>query len=124
MHDIATLKYLNDKATKKARKAGAVPIVPTEEQRAQLTKGDLLGAAEIGFKVPFLGEYTPKGWQETDDEYLFVDASGFGQRGEPALTFEQFALVIAKDEADIGYAIVEEGHFQCYVARYRKGTVL
>jgi hypothetical protein len=58
----------------------------------------------------------PWGWELTGEEY-FVDSSGFGSPGEPALTFDQFAT---KCTEGMGYAITEAGQFQVYIAEYRR----
>ena len=67
------------------------------------------------FPFPNLGDYVPKGWEIT--ETYFVDSSGFGQRGEPALSVDEF-----KDKIKVGYgyALWEVGEFQVKVREYRK----
>lgn len=63
---------------------------------------------------PFLGDYIPKGWKRTDREF-FVDTSGFGTRGELALTLDQFLDKVLPSH---GYATTQHGQFQAYVAEY------
>jgi len=57
--------------------------------------------------MPNFGDYRPAGFEL--EEELFVDSSGFGSPGEPALTFEQF---LNKVKAGKYYAIIEAGQFQ------------
>ena len=66
-------------------------------------------------KCPKLGDYVPDGW--TLKEKLFVDNTGWGSEGEPALTVKQF---LAKVKEGLGYAIVEEGQFQVYIGVFEK----
>ena len=66
-------------------------------------------------RCEFLGTYVPKGWKFVKS--YFVDGSGFGTEGEPALTFGQF---LGKVKAGRGYAIREAGQFQIYINEYIK----
>ena len=66
-------------------------------------------------KIPFVGDEPIKGWREIDN--LFVDSSGFGQRGEPALTQGQFIELI---KAGFGYGVTEAGQFQVRVGVFEK----
>ena len=65
------------------------------------------------FPFPFLGSYVPKGWKLTTN--YFVDSSGFGEAGEPALTIRQF---LGKIKTGRGYAITEVGQFQVWIAEF------
>lgn len=65
------------------------------------------------FPFPFIGEYIPEGWRKV--ESYFVDSSGFGQPGEPALTVEQF---LPRLKVGRGYAVTEAGQFQIYIGEY------
>lgn len=101
MMDLETMRAVNARAQRAAR--GNVPAT---------WKGE-----RIGFKIPFLGERVPRGWRRTDREALFVDSSGMGAPGEPALTQEEMfaALTIGK-----AYAVIESGQFQLYVGEYER----
>jgi hypothetical protein len=66
-------------------------------------------------RIPNLGDYRPDGW--TLEQAYFVDSSGFGRRGEPALTFDQFLEAVARHRGD-GFAIIEVGQFQVYIGRF------
>ena len=72
---------------------------------------------ENGFKIPFLGDRIPRGWKRTNRAPLFVDSSGFGDTSEPALTQDQFFKELT---IGMGYAVIEAGQFQVYVAEYTK----
>ena len=61
-------------------------------------------------KIPFIGDKPIKGWRKIDS--LFVDSSGLGQRGEPALTQGQFVKQI---KAGLAYGVTEAGQFQVRV---------
>ena len=67
------------------------------------------------FGVPFVGDKPIKGWRETDN--MFVDSSGFGKPGEPALTIEQFYKQI---KAGLAYGVTEAGQFQVHVGVFEK----
>ena len=68
------------------------------------------------FPFPSVGDYVAPGWERTANSF-FVDSSGFGQSGEPALTAREF---LAQIKPGYGYAIIEEGQFQVKVAEYKK----
>lgn len=81
-----------------------------------------------GNKIPFLGDYVPKGfkrveaadpgrWTGAAEGYLEVDSSGFGGENEPALTMKQFEEYAAK-HPEYYYGIVEAGQFQVVLATY------
>jgi hypothetical protein len=70
---------------------------------------------------PFLGSYTPPGYEKVEE--LFVDSSGFGSESEPAMTKRAFFKRLHADMAAgnaFSYALTEVGQFQCYVGVYRK----
>ena len=66
------------------------------------------------FKAPLI-ENCPKGFMEVKSH--FVDSSGFGAEGEPALTALQF---LARVKAGRFYGITGQGQFQVYVTEYEK----
>ena len=71
--------------------------------------------------IPNLGSYRPAGW--VLEEELFVDHSGVGAPGEPALTQDQFFAKVRQDilsKNTYGYAIISVGPFQLYVGRFKK----
>jgi hypothetical protein len=78
-------------------------------------------------RLPFLGSYKPKGWRRVQGMTWFVDMSGFGEPGEPALTFDAFVAEIEQFLADhagngrvYGFAFTELGQFQGYVQAYSR----
>ena len=72
---------------------------------------------KVGFYMPFLGDRTPRGWKRTERIPMFVDSSGYGSYNETALTQDEFFDDIL---VGFGYATIEQGQFQCYVAEYQK----
>jgi hypothetical protein len=77
-------------------------------------------------RIPFLGYCVPNGYERVhvgqtfgdnygygtaDHAYLFVDSSGFGGRGELAMTVGQFAEFVQRHPG-YGYGIIEARQFQ------------
>ena len=109
------------KAARKAARAKKTPLVLEQEDLPLLRAWDKAGTGRPmhgdpprEFSIPFIGEYVPRGWTRTASTY-FVDSSGFGGPGELALTFGQFLDKVIPGR---GYAVVEAGQFQVYVAEY------
>lgn len=115
MMGLAEIKAANRRNSRTARELDKQPCVPTAAQRAILATGKLEGT---GIHIPCFGGYVPRGWKRTGDEPFFVDTSGFGAPGEPALTHEQFARELAKLPEGVGVALIEAGQFQGYIATY------
>ena len=103
MYSLETINSMNRKVTNKAEHHGLRPFVAECDNDKKV------------FKCPNLGDYVPKGWEKIED--LFVDSSGWGSLGEPALTKEQF---LAKVRKGFGYAITERGQFQVYIGVFKK----
>lgn len=103
MYSLETIQAMNAEAEEEAREYGLEPYEITEGEVDKFPP----------FPFPKLGDYVPAGWERVDE--FFVDSSGWGSEGEPALTVEQF-----KDKlvAGRGYAITSEGQFQVYVGEY------
>ena len=119
MMDLQTMREREDEAAAGAKDQELEPA-EAEEGILNLWKEGKVPTPIEG--IPFLGDYVPPGWEEVpfDDPAqprLFVDTSGFGGDGEPALTQDQF---FKRLEAGYGYAIVEAGQFQAYVARFKR----
>jgi hypothetical protein len=68
-------------------------------------------------RIPNIGDYRPDGWKLMDG--LFVDSTGVGLEGKPALTFEEFAEQ-ASNHPDDGHALIEVGQFQVLIGRFRR----
>jgi hypothetical protein len=115
MMSLEAIQQLSDEQAEIAAADGKVPYVPfdTAEINRWSTK----------CPIPNLGSYEPEGWERCDrDEWFFVDKSGFGRSDEPAMTLSQFVAAIARYDAlhrGYGYAIVEEGQFQIYIAPFK-----
>lgn len=105
MMDLATIASESRKAAGRAARAKKQPFIVEQDDLPWRHKS---------FPFPFIGNYTPRGWKKTENLY-FVDSSGFGEPGEPALTVSQFA---AKLRSGFGYAIIEVGQFQVYIQEY------
>jgi len=60
-------------------------------------------------------EREQENWELVDE--VFVDHSGFGRPGEPALTIKEFHATI---KAGLGYGVVEAGQFQLFVGVFEK----
>lgn len=76
--------------------------------------------------APFIGSHCPRPWRRVG-EALFVDTSGWGSPGEPALTFDQLvAKLTTLHDAQaakgyvLGVAFIEQGQFQGYLQVYRR----
>ena len=117
------------------------------EEPVELTEHDMIALREHGAlrsrrQIPHLGDYEPLGFErvnlfehpafadakgitsgdgssEIDDEHgtFFVDSSGWGDPGEPALTLEQFSR-----EAVPGffYAVTSAGQFQVCIGVFER----
>lgn len=107
MYGLQTILDIEARATREARKEKKRPLAisPTDTQTTIAARGG----------IPFLGSYVPKGCYRTDREPFFVDISGFGAPGEPALTIDQF---IAETRPGFVYALISHGQFQGHVAEY------
>lgn len=79
----------------------------------QLWQAQVANGGAPKFPFPFIGDYVPAGW--TKGQQFFVDSSGMGTEGEPALTIGQFVALVREGK---GYAVVEAGEFQVYVAEF------
>lgn len=118
MMGLADIHAANAAAKRKTERGPAakrLPCVFTRRELAQLVDGDV-----SPFKrIPNFGDYEPKGWEAIGKAH-FVDASGFGEPGEPAMPIDEFAaLVVGHNKLGHGYAIVEAGQFQIYIQEYR-----
>lgn len=109
-----SLEYIRQVSREKgleAARQGVRPFVVEQEDIDDWKQSFPSG----GFPFPFIGDHVPAGWEEVDSH--FVDSSGFGRPGEPALTAGQFLDAL---EAGYGYAITEAGQFQVYVGKFRR----
>ncbi len=109
MLDEATIRRLAQEQAQRAARLDACPLIVEAE--------DLPRIEEHITHVPNFGDYRPKGWELV--ETYFVDKSGFGANDEPALTFERFCEKVREAGAGFGWAIIEEGEFQCHIGRFK-----
>lgn len=132
MMDLATLEHVNRQATRRAAADKRVPLIIEKADVEAAKAGDMSGV-----RVPYVGYRTPRGWRRVnlaadgrwfrdtelyhghlrDENVLFVDKSGFGAAGEPALTLDEFLNVI---RPGYGYAVVEEGQFRVKVGVFKR----
>jgi len=111
MMSLQTIQNLQQEARKTAAKEGKKPYIVENEDIASWKAG-----RSLPIPFPNIGDYEPPGFTE-EGEALFVDKSGFGVVGEPALTLEQMLDELIPG---MGYAIVEEGQFQVYIQPFRR----
>src|SRR5271169_2924214 len=105
MMSLETIHRMSDTMSRTAKRNGAVPKVFTEEDEIE--------------GIPALGKHVPRGWKLVNT--YFVDSSGFGSPGEPAMTRDAF-ISLVEGAPGYGWAIVEAGQFQVYVGQYEKKT--
>ncbi len=116
MMGLDTIRQMADEAAEAAARDGSKPYVYWDSAEV-----DRLGVSPI----PFLGSHVPEGWELVEE--FFVDSSGFGSPGEPAMTIPAFlervkrTIESAPDHYQVvGWAVVQAGQFQVYVGEYRK----
>jgi len=109
MMSLGAIIDLNEEIARKARKEKLQPCVVTQYDI------DEAKAGRFTFSIPNLGYYKPKGWAKVKD--YFVDKTGLGSDGEPALTFDKFIKQLVPGRA---YGIIEEGEMQLYVGEFVK----
>lgn len=107
MIDGLELARMRVEAAKTAAEENQTPFVSTAQVKAQAMDGDLTAV-----KIPNFGDYRPDGWEL--GEIYFVDKTGGDDEG-PAMSIEG---LIARMTPGRGYAIIEEGQFQCYVGEF------
>jgi len=123
MMSLSTIRAISQEIAEVAAQEGRVPFVPEAGDIATWrSRWENDGPMSLPF--PNLGSHEPDGWELTDEgDWFFVDKSGFGASDEPALTVPQFLNQLEAYHANhpgYGYAIVEEGPFQVFVAPFRK----
>ena len=125
MQSVETIRELSRQQAILAAEMDQKPLSVWPED---IESGDISG-------IPFLGDYLPDGYARDtlqpeydknpngvymgdNDGYgaFMVDSSGFGSRGEPALTIAEFIERLTPGY----YAIVEAGQFQVKVGKFRK----
>lgn len=106
MMGLSAINYANKQAAKKSR--GKLPKQFFSEEGVMTAE-----------RIPNFGDYRPKDWVLLDEpKPFFVDASGYGSEGEPALTMGQFRRALTqlvKEHPEYGYAVISSGQFQVHV---------
>lgn len=124
--------------------AAAAAAAAKTKMQPYLAEADDVGNVDRIRYIPSIGDYLPSGWRRVEPSEIgpnrsrpvagtvghnsgvpgdrevskyFVDSSGFGSPGEPALTVQEFADLI---RPGYGYAIVEEGQFQVGIGVFKK----
>jgi len=114
------IRQLVAEASELAKEQGLRPSLATEVVKTY--------AHSHRLNIPFLGDYLPEGWiRMYDFEPIFVDITGRGQPGDPAITAFEFyrrAQQHTKSESSVvlAYGVIEQGQTQALVAAYRKET--
>lgn len=103
MMSIEVIRSESRRAAAIAAEEGMVPFVVEPEDIEDMPS----------FPFPSLGDYVPEGWEKVNE--YFVDASGFGEDDEAALSVRQFKALLVPGH---GYAVTESGQFQVYVGEY------
>lgn len=115
MWDLATIRSMNAEAGILARGKRLKPFKLSDEKQFE----DM-----PPFPIPNFGDKA----DDMDEEYdrvdsLFVDSSGMGSPGEPALTSDQFIVKMRKlldEHGTIFLAIESQGQFQLYVGVWKE----
>jgi hypothetical protein len=108
MMSIQTIQDLSRKAARKAAR---------EHKRPAMVELEDMETLETELSIPNLGDYRPKGYKLINT--WFVDKSGFGSPGEPAMTIPRMFEKIRENGPGFGYGMIEEGLFQCYVGVFK-----
>tara|TARA_R110000824_G_scaffold19793_2_gene75902 strand:- start:21992 stop:22366 length:375 start_codon:yes stop_codon:yes gene_type:complete len=110
-----TILRTENEAADRAREEGLTPWVPWDEAEIHrvFRGGD-------GDTVPFIGDRVPEGWELVDTH--FVDTSGFGSPGEPALTIDSFIRIAEGGLKNArGWASIHQtGPFQVYIGEFKQ----
>ncbi len=111
MMSLSTIREHNFEAAERASAEGLEPFVHWTASEVHERER---------FPFPHLGDHRPQGWELT--ETYFVDSSGFGEPGGPALTVDAFRNIIqerieASDDIT-GWAVIEAGQFQVWVGEF------
>ena len=110
MKGLEQIRAENKEASNRVKEEGIKPHEITKRALKRLKQGMISELQEI----PFVGDANfDKTYLKLDN--YFVDSSGFGREGEPALTIDQF---IKKIKVGNAYAITSVGQFQINIQEY------
>lgn len=114
MMSLTTIRQMAQDAAENACRARLKPYGPWDEDIAAWRSSAASGTLPR-LPFPFLGDYVPENYEL--EEEVFVDSSGWGSPGEPAMTIPEFLDTLRSDRS---YAITEAGQFQVYIGVYRR----
>ena len=115
MYSPETIAAMSDEAAREAASLNKVPYVPWDRREV-----DAYGVSRT-IPFPNLGAHRPIGWRLV--EHRLVDAYGWGDESEPALTPRGMrAWVTEHLTSGSGYAIIEVGQFQVVVGRFERSS--
>jgi len=120
MMSLETIRAMSNERAEIAAQERLVPyMIYSRDELDTFPGGD--NYVDRHFPFPNIGNYEPEGYEKVTD--LFVDSSGLGSPGEPALTASQFINEL-KDLYDchgpIACAITMAGQFQVYITVYTR----
>jgi len=111
MYSVEQIQQMNRESAQAATDAGVLPF----NVWPQTFEADVRS-------IPNVGTEDVEGFEPV--ETFFVDSSGFGSPGEPALTFEEFVkqglALIEKSDVSLYWAITSAGQFQVYITAFTK----
>jgi len=116
MMSLQAIRALSAEQAERAAEEELTPFVPFNVEEVE---------SWDRFPFPNIGDYTPPGWERVEGAEWFVDKTGWGSEGEPALTVRGFQAALVeyvRENPRHGYAITEEGQFQVYVTAFRKAV--
>ena len=115
---IGNIREYNDQIAREVRRRlGVRPIpvfVSATAIRAALDGGPLPN-------LPYVGRLRVKGFR-VHGESVFVDISGFGAPGEPAMTLRQtleHILAVTLEHGTLAWGLTEVGQFQGYLQAWK-----
>jgi hypothetical protein len=125
---IGNIQAFNDQIMREHRRAlGHLPI-PVNVPRAVLRAGEALRGGSLeagGVRLPYVGRKTVRGFRYEGE--LFVDTSGWGSPGEPALTHDQMVRkmsALAEEHFTKGrtlyWGLTLVGQFQGYLGYWSR----
>jgi hypothetical protein len=124
MMSLADIRYFQRKAATAASRQRKRPLLVDSGDLADWKAEIALGRIPSTLHIPNFGDYTPAGYTRGDS--FFVAKAGIDGDGGPALSIRS---LVNHMKPGYGYAMTEEGPFQCYVTEFipkgavRKGTV-
>lgn len=111
---LETLIAINNDIARQAARRRLRPYVPSGADEVDRWR-------QLPFEAfPNIGYHEPKGWEKV--ESWFVDKYGVGLESEPAMTHRRLKQVLRdyiEENPDHGFAITEEGQFQCVVSAFK-----